>query len=108
MPSASERLIVISAGTAGIPTNEAVTLSTVAPASSRTLLGLTVSLMPLRPESSSRIVISAGWTVNGAAVPVTFKVSSGSDLSSPLTFTFRLPDPLNSPAGMVTVTVALE
>ena len=85
-----------------------MTLSSVAPASSRTRLGLTVSLMPLRPESSSRIVMSAGCTVSGSAVPVTFKVSSGSDLSSPLTFTLRLPDPLDSPAGMVTVTVAGE
>ena len=79
-----------------------------APASSRTLLGLTVSLMPDRPESSSRIVMSAGCTVNGAAVPVTSMVSSSSTLSSPLTLTLRFPDPLDSPAGMVTVKLALK
>ena len=92
------------------PSNDAVTLRTVAPASSRTLLGLTVSLilLPLRVESSSRMVSSAGWTVNPFAVPVTFRVSSSSALSSPVTVTLRLPDPLDSPSGMITVAVALE
>ena len=55
------------------------------------------------------MVSSAGWTVNPFAVPVTFRVSSSSGLSSPVTdYLEALADPLDAPSGMITVAVALE
>ena len=108
MPSASDRLITVGLA-CGVPLrNAAVTVTEVAPASSCTVDGLACSMMPVADPSSSTMMRSTGLTANPCAVPATLRYSAGSSVLSSMIGTMRGVEPLDSPAGMVTVAPAAE
>ena len=103
VPPPTDTTTSVAPGRVALPPSVAVTVTVVAPSSSPTEVGDTVSVIDAGAVSSSVSVICALVTVNPSAAPVTSIVSSPSAMASWVGVSVNVPVPLAVSLGIVTV-----
>ena len=103
LPPPTDTVTSVASGNVALPPSVAVTVTVVAPSSSDTAVGDTVSVIDPGAVSSSVRVSSALVTVKSVALPVTSIVSSPSAMSSWVGVRVNVPLALAVSFGIVTV-----